>query len=501
VTIFPVYSLLNYWAGVKDEMSDMMPQLPSDTGRTASTGKVSGQPGPQPAETAQQVETGNQLKKNIIIIYAEGFEQLYFDQEIFGDIVPNLRKLSGQAYRFTNAYQVRGATWTIAGIVASQCGFPLVVSNHIASNSTMASIDKPFENEECLADILLENGYKTVFMGGDPNSFAGRGNFLRTHGYQEVLGYGELIPLLADQDYTMGWGLYDDSLFGLAYEKLETLEAGDSPYLLVLSTLDTHHPEGHPSKSCQRLSDNDDPISNAVYCSDQLISKFIKSIMELADMDETVIVLFSDHLAMRNSLWAKLRANKGQRRLTWMMFDNQPAGRSNRVATHFDFAPTLLDKSGISGYSTINQGVSLLTQQDSRADGAPPEVDIAQAPRPLGSDYSVRKSGFRINYSDLTIIVGDLSLKASENGWRFTSGLYLVVFDEEGNVIDTIHSVDFARLVKELNGRFVVGISIHEKGSEHDNQFFFGRVTNDLTGLSVRKLDSDVTVDASQLNF
>jgi hypothetical protein len=128
-------------------------------------------------------------------------------------------------------------------------------------------------------------------------------------------------------------------------------------------------------------------------------------------------------------------------------------------------------------------------------------VDITQAPRPLQSDYSIRESGFRITYSGLTIILGDLSLKASENGWIFTSGLYLVVFDEEGKVSDTIFSVDFARLVKELDGSFVVGISIHETGSGHDNQFFFGRVTNDLTGLSVRKLDSDVTVDASQLNF
>ena len=122
------------------------------------------------------------------MIYAESVEELYFDTDIFGDLLPKIRQLSKNAHRFSNVRQVGGTGWTIAGIVASQCGFPLKVSSHLASNSTMASVDKPYPDQTCLADILSGNGYETVYMGGAPLWFAGKGNFLRTHGYKRVFG-------------------------------------------------------------------------------------------------------------------------------------------------------------------------------------------------------------------------------------------------------------------------------------------------------------------------
>jgi phosphoglycerol transferase len=500
-TVHPFHSFINYRAGFSDELADTMPRLPVDAGITVQPDAASILAKEQSGIERQAAEISSRVKKNIILIYAEGLEQLYFDEAIFGDIVPNLRQLSEQSHQFTNVFQVPGTAWTIAGIVASQCGFPLVVSNHMASNSTMASTKKPFVNEDCFADILHDSGYTTVYLGGAPLAFAGKGDFLRTHGYQKALGRTELQPLMQDPKYNMGWGLYDDSLFEFAVEELEALENGDKPYLLTLLTLDTHHPRGHPSKSCESLKDNGDPMSNAVYCSDQLISKFIKKAMDIADMEETVIVLFSDHLAMRNTLWDKLQTHKDQRRLTWMIFDNQPAALSDQVATHFDFAPTLLEKVGISGYPTMKQGVSLLTQQEARVSGAPPVVDLTQVPRSLISDATVKETGFKISYQDLTISVGDLAIKATKNGWKFSSGLFLVVLNEDGKVTDTIYSNDFAALMKELDGMFVVGISIYENNSEFGDQFFFGRISQDLGKMTIAPLDSDVQVEAGRLIF
>ena len=295
--------------------------------------------------------------------------------------------------------------------------------------------------------------------------------------------------------------LYDDSLFALALDELEALEKGQHPYMLTLLTLDTHHPSGHPSKSCEKLSDNDNSMSNAIFCSDQLISQFIRKAMEMTNMEETVIVLLSDHLALRNDLWDKLQAHKGQRRLTWMMFDNNPGTVTDRAATHFDVAPTILEAIGIGTNVSTGFGTSLFAKTESSAIGKPPPVDTAQVPQSLFSSATVKESGFDISYEHLTITVGELTIKASKNGWEFRSGLFLVILNEDGNVTDTIFSDDFGRLVRELEGVQVVGISIQEKNSDFADQYFYGRISSDMTSLTVQPLNADVHISAAQMGM
>lgn len=500
-TSYPIYSLVNYGFGASDSKSTIMPQMPARVAadhksyRSESTLNNEGETDDQPLSSATL------SRKNIILIYAEGLEQLYFDQEVFGDLLPNIRELSTKAHRFTNVFQVPGTAWTIAGIVASQCGFPLVAGSHLSSNSTMASTERPFAAESCFADILRDHDYKTVYMGGAPLAFAGKGNFLRTHGYDQVLGKEELTPRLPDPDYNMGWGLHDDSLFDLALAELKTLASSDKPYLLTLLTLGTHHPSGYVSKSCSESGTPSDPMSRAIRCSDQLISNFIRKAMDMVEMDETVIVLFSDHLAMRNTLWDKLQENKDRRRLTWLIFDDQAPRSSDQAATHFDVAPTLLDMAGFSGNATLGQGSSLFRRQASVAGEPPPQVNLQQIPPPLISNASLKESGFAITYPDVAISISDFSVKANKNGWKFETGIFLLVFNESGHVTDTVYTDDFAQVIAELDGRFVVGVSIHGPTSVYEDQYFFGRLSKDLGSFTAKSLDSDVRVEAADFSF
>lgn len=437
-----------------------------------------------------EIEAKTAIKKNIIFIYAESLEQLYFDKEIFGELLPNIRKLSTRAHRFTNLRQVRGTGWTIAGMVASQCGFPLKVSNHLASNSTMASVDRPYPDEICLADILSAQGYETVYMGGAPLWFGGKGNFLETHGYRRIFGDEELAPMLPDKQYQSGWGLYDDSLFKLALKELKSLETGEHPYLLTLLTLDTHHPNGIRSKSCKKLVDNRDPMSNAIFCSDQLISQFITESMNIVDMNETIIVLFSDHLSLRNTLWSKLKANQHSRKLTLMIFDHAPGTESNLPATHFDVAPTLLEAAGLTDQFRIGAGFSLYSQKTNKSANRPLAQDLKITPALLNQSSSAKQSGVDISRSNLSISIGALTLKANAAGQKFVSGMYLAVFNEEGNAIDAIYSDDYANLVKNLSGVFVVGISILPDRPDFVT-YFYGRISKDGKGIIQRPLNKD----------
>jgi hypothetical protein len=309
------------------------------------------------------------------------------------------------------------------------------------------------------------------------------------------------MPLVPDPRYRNGWGLQDDTLFDLAFEELASLEESGEPYLLTLLTLGTHHPKGYVAKTCEPLSTPADPMSKALFCTDQLIARFIRRVMKAVDMDETIIVLFSDHLALRNTLADKLRENADRRRLTWMVFDNRSGTKSEQVATHFDVGPTTLQMAGIVDHPDLGQGLALLGPHKPRIVSTSPVADRSGAPKLLASDRSVWESGFGVSYGDLTITVGNLEIKANKVGAEFEGGLFLLVLDDDGYVEDSIWSDDFARLQGELDGRYIVGVSIHRPKRDYPDQLFFGRLTQDLSGLRVQFLTSDVTVSATDLQF
>jgi hypothetical protein len=438
-------------------------------------------------------------KKSIILIYAEGIEQLFFQREIFGEILPELRELSDQAKMFSNVHQVKGTGWTMGGIVASQCGFPVLVSNHLASNSSMASVQNPYADQQCLADILTDSDFTTVYMGGASLEFAGKGNFLRTHGYQEILGKEDLLERLGDKDYVKGFGLFDDSLFDFAVEKLDELESEQNPYLLTILTLDSHHPYGRPSKSCNVLSDNKDSMSNAIYCSDQLIAKFVRDAMKKVDRDKTIIVLMSDHLSMRNTLSKKIKQHEDQRRLTFMLFDMDAPGKIDKKLTHFDIAPTILDAARIDGFSTLAMGASAFSSNTSPELALPTDLPVVVSPPLLKSIDSASIEGVKISRHDLKITIGDLEVVASANGTPFEFGMFVLVLDDQGHVVDTIYSDDGELLLKSMMGRLVIGISVFRDGDMSNDQYFYGRFSEDPGKMVFRPFGSDVSINPQNI--
>lgn len=239
------------------------------------------------------------IKKNFVFIYTESLERTYFDNDTFPDLIMGLRKIESQNISFTNIISVPNTRWTIAGMVASQCGVPLVALSH---GNSMAGMDEFMSGAVCMGDLLSKQGYHLTYMNGASLEFAGKGKFYNNHGFDEVLGRNELSPLLSDQTYQSDWGLYDDSLFKIAFDKYLELSNHDQPFGLFLLTLDTHGAGNHSSATCKSINykKGANETLNAVSCSEQLTSNFVKRIQSSPAGKDTVIVIASDHLAMRN---------------------------------------------------------------------------------------------------------------------------------------------------------------------------------------------------------
>ena len=297
---------------------------------------------------------------DLVFIFAEALEDTLGESRIVGaDMTPRLSALARQGLRFTNMQQVAHTGWTTGALIAAQCALPLGPSAHATSLLSPFHFDAGLPGARCLGDKLSAHGYRTVVMGGSPLAFGGLGTFLAQHGFAERHGPQALRPLLADPDYVSDWGLFDDSLFALALDKLAALQRADAPFALTVLTMDTHAPRGYASASCGTPAPDADKAF-VVRCADRLIADLIATVRERHP--SALVVLFSDHLVPFDSaLWRPLAPYRKDRRLRFVAWGPDVApGVVDRQGTHFDVAPTVLELLGIPGWEQHNLGASLL---------------------------------------------------------------------------------------------------------------------------------------------
>ena len=258
-----------------------------------------------------------------------------------------------------------GTEWTIAGVTASQCGVPLITTG--AGGNSMDGLDRFLPGATCLGDLMRTAGYRLSYLGGASLQFGGKGKFYTTHGFDQVEGREELVGDLADDDYLSDWGIFDDSLLDMAYDRFVKLSESREKFGLFLLTLDTHHPDGHVSRACQGsvYGDGSNPMLNAVACSDRIISDFVNRIMASEYAGNTVVVIVSDHLAMYNRAWDLL--NKNGRRARRNMFmvlgpGRIKPGRITKPGTTLDIGPTILEQLDL-GTPDLGLGRSLLGEE------------------------------------------------------------------------------------------------------------------------------------------
>lgn len=356
------------------------------------------------------IKPSGNSQKNFIFIYAESLERTYFDETLFPDLIKGLRELESKSTYFTNIKQVTGTGWTIGGMVASQCGIPLFTPSH---GNSMSGMDRFLSSAVCLGDLLKEELYQLYYMGGASLDFAGKGKFYKTHGFIDVLGRDELLPKLENKAYKTGWGLYDDSLLNMVYSRfVELSEAGDKFGLFTL-TLDTHHPIGHPSKSCKgtEYKDGSNPILNAVACSDFLVSSFIKKIIESPYADKTIVVLVSDHLAMRNT--ASYLLHKKDRRNLFMIIDptQHNSMEIKTAGSTLDVGATLLPFLGYT--EDIGLGRNLLNGEEPEEDRLFIHSNLRQWRQPISAfwDFPKIQDNFKINIDKKLVSIDGRSFR------------------------------------------------------------------------------------------
>jgi phosphoglycerol transferase len=307
----------------------------------------------------EAVSVVEQKPKNLILIYVESLEQGYSSKAVFGnDLLAPLNGLQGSS--FADYQQVPGTGWTIAAIVATQCGVPLERMTIFDGNTQGQVMNSFLKNATCLTDLLAARGYRNVFMGGASTNFAGKDKFLGQHHYHEVYGKEEWLKSGALASDMNGWGLYDADLFSRAKTKLRELSASKQKFNLTLLTVDTHEPEGHLSTQCAQRGYSG--FEGVVSCTAAEVADFVRYARDNGYLEDTNIVILGDHLSRKNPATPKLSQLQDRTIFNRFISQDMPAQNRKQVL-HFDLMPSILEFTGYRvaggrmalGYSAFNQ--------------------------------------------------------------------------------------------------------------------------------------------------
>ncbi|MGZ8272088.1 MAG: sulfatase-like hydrolase/transferase, partial [Methylophilus sp.] len=310
----------------------------------------------------EKVEIQAKAPKNLVLIYVESLENSYRDETLFGqNLLSKLDALGGTS--FNQFRQAPGTGWTIAGITATQCGLPLKSVSLYDGNGVGENIKNFLPRAVCLGDVLHAFGYYNVYMGSDALHFSGKGKFFQDHHYDEVYGRDELKGSLTVQQMNY-WGLYDDDLLQHAKAKLKQLNKLKKPYNFVMTTIDTHGPDGFYSKTCTKQGVNN--FADIVACTAGNVAELVNWMKKSGYLKNTQVVILGDHLAMQNPVSEKIDTIS-ERHIYNQFISTKPVIKNRDEVLHFDMYPTIIEFLGFEviggrlglGYSALNKNMLL----------------------------------------------------------------------------------------------------------------------------------------------
>lgn len=279
-------------------------------------------------------------QRNIIVLYIESLERTYSNPKRFQKNLLAALDTPDIPYQdLPRLRQVNGTGWSIAGIVASQCGVPLIV--RFGMGNIIGSLGDNFlSSAVCLSDIFSLQGYNTAFLKDGALQFAGFGNFTKAHrialahGFEhwETMGYRTGNP----------FGLDDDILFSKAKQFVVSKLKKKQKFYLFMLTANTHGSKGWLDSYCRKSGRHN--FQGIVQCAAEETRDFLQFIFQ---HDPNAIVLVTgDHLAMKNPVSSIIEQQRERYVFTRLYGKNLPKIRT-QYSTHFDIFPLMLAASGI----------------------------------------------------------------------------------------------------------------------------------------------------------
>lgn len=300
---------------------------------------------PKPAEARWSFPGA---RRNLLVIHMESMEDTFNDAAVMGaPLLPELARLQKDHLRFKGFRQVRGTTWTTAGVTASIFGLPLLLP---IGHNDYGNYESFLPGALSILEVLERSGYSLEFMFSSDCSFGGIENLIRTHTERPVvkdLRWFSQHRSDVEQNRGNGWGVRDRYLYERLKEDLALRAAAGAPYAFFVETLDTHGPDTyyfldpdvHPERRWRDFRD-------VIRAGSMMMGEFIDWVQAQPFARDLTIVVLGDHLWMGDALAGR---PLGDGRAVFNLFINalpRPEREGERLFSTPDFAPTILEAIG-----------------------------------------------------------------------------------------------------------------------------------------------------------
>lgn len=316
---------------------------------------------------------------NLVLIFAESFDRMHLDELVFPGLTPGTRALEDESITFKNVQDTWGTRFSMGSKIGVQCGCPLFHpfqlrlaqewENFVVQDENGVSHPAFARGLRCMGDILRDAGYTLEMVMGHDSRFGGEGNFALSHGFRRVIDVEDKARFTSGRLHS--WGAHDDELFDVARRRVQELQSSESPFALVVETIDLH--DGVSSPRCYANGrahypnfPNNERV-DAAYCFDFLVSRFVREVAS----EDTMVVLLSDHTqrphARISMVWhvGKGAPTEDPPRMLFLVHGGQvrPA-RINRMGSSLDIGRTVLDLMGFRGSDGVGFGRNLFNAKN-----------------------------------------------------------------------------------------------------------------------------------------
>lgn len=292
---------------------------------------------------------------DLVVIYLEGTDRHFADEAVWGDLYAPLRKLEAEGTSFTQVGQIEGTGWSLAGMVATQCGVP-VLPKALTYRNNFDKLDSFMPKVDCLGDVMGRNGYELSYVVGGDVAFGGIDAFYRSHGFSRLIGMHEQEAIYGADVIAAakgGWVLDDQLVYETARAEASRLIAQPKPFLLVVETIGPHGRMGILSRRCNEggIVTLSKDVQRVVSCLLEDTYAFVRDAQaahaKARPGKELRFVIVSDHLSHNPNRPDAAPEYQGFN--TAIFLGGGAAGRKvAKPGAMIDIYPTILDWMGLS---------------------------------------------------------------------------------------------------------------------------------------------------------
>lgn len=296
----------------------------------------------KPAGTASETVA----PRNLIHIFIESAERTYMNEAEFGDVMGPLREFDRRGVSATNMVQLAYTNNSISGMVAANCGTPLLIT-YFTTRQYMEENSQFLPGLTCLGDVLKARGYQQNFISGWPLGFTGQGEFYSTHGYSSLFGGSEVVAAVGGRGSS--FGADDAQVLDMSFDVLRRANRDGKPVSLTIAVSGGHAPDGYLTDKCigkTGLSPQAPNILHAVKCTNMLVADFIHKAEAEGLMRNTVLALQSDHLSAPSTVTDRLNTFE-RRNFFSLSGDGIPSKAYTRLSGTIDVFPSILEALGV----------------------------------------------------------------------------------------------------------------------------------------------------------